>query len=188
MGRQRVLRFFVFFTSGSLCVHTYHVRKITSYTLLLCDLTWVEFGSLDGCFVQLLWVVQHSYEYKVDTEKQRQHRHDDARLTESGNARSEQLLVMPTESLTNREWLPGELQNVEGQVGFGYELFQKAMEDSYWASLWVQWIAPHPWLECSWLLCCSRSCLGVRLVELYVSLSIWCFFASGISELKVAGK
>ena len=47
----------------------------------------------------------------MDTEKQRQHRCDDARLTESGNARSEQLLVMPTELLTNREWLPGELLN-----------------------------------------------------------------------------
>ena len=45
----------------------------------------------------------------MDTEKQRQRRRDDARLTESGNARSEQLLVVPTESLTNREWLPGEL-------------------------------------------------------------------------------
>ena len=31
------------------------------------------------------------------------------RLTESGNTRSEQLLVVPTELLTNREWLPGEL-------------------------------------------------------------------------------
>jgi len=41
----------------------------------------------------------------MDTEKQRQRRHDDARLTESGNARSKQLLVMPTESLTNREIL-----------------------------------------------------------------------------------
>jgi len=53
-------------------------------------------------------------------EKQRQRRHDNVRLTES--ARSEQLLVMPTESLTNREWLPGELlgvyQNVEGWAGF----------------------------------------------------------------------
>ena len=47
----------------------------------------------------------------MDTEKQRQCRHDDARLTESGNARTEQLLVVPTESLTNREWLPGELLN-----------------------------------------------------------------------------
>jgi len=26
------------------------------------------------------------------------------RLTESGNARSEQLLVVPTKALTNREW------------------------------------------------------------------------------------
>ena len=31
------------------------------------------------------------------------------RLTEGGKARSEQLLVVPTGSLTNREWLPGEL-------------------------------------------------------------------------------
>jgi len=45
----------------------------------------------------------------MDTEKERQRRHDNARLTESGNTRSEQLLVMPTELLTNREWLPGEL-------------------------------------------------------------------------------
>jgi len=39
----------------------------------------------------------------------------------SGNARSEQLLVMPTESLTSREWLPGGLLvdwNVEGWDGF----------------------------------------------------------------------
>jgi len=43
----------------------------------------------------------------MDTEKQRQHRHDDARLTKSGDAR---LLMVPTEMLlTNREWLPGEL-------------------------------------------------------------------------------
>ena len=45
----------------------------------------------------------------MDTEKQRQRRRDGARLTESGNARSEQLLVVPTESLTNRQWLLGEL-------------------------------------------------------------------------------
>ena len=45
----------------------------------------------------------HSYEFKMDTEKQRQYRHGDVRPTESRNARSEQLLVMPTESVTNRE-------------------------------------------------------------------------------------
>jgi len=47
----------------------------------------------------------------MDTEKQRQHRRDDARLTESGNARTKQLLVVSTELLTTREWLPGELLN-----------------------------------------------------------------------------
>jgi len=44
----------------------------------------------------------------MDTEKRRQCRHNGARLTESGNARSEQLLVVPTESLTNRQRLLGE--------------------------------------------------------------------------------
>jgi len=45
----------------------------------------------------------------MDTEKQRQCRRDGARLTESGNARSEQLLTVPTKSLTNRQQLVGEL-------------------------------------------------------------------------------
>ena len=45
----------------------------------------------------------------MDTKKQRQCRRDDARLTKSRNARSKQLLAMPTESLANREWLPGDL-------------------------------------------------------------------------------
>ena len=37
-----------------------------------------------------------TYDFNIDTEKCR---HDDATLTESGNARSEQLLVMPTVEL-----------------------------------------------------------------------------------------
>ena len=41
----------------------------------------------------------------MDTEKQRQRIRDDTRLTESGDTRSGQLLVVPTESLTNRVWL-----------------------------------------------------------------------------------
>ena len=45
----------------------------------------------------------------MDTEKQRQRRHDGARLTKSRNARSEQQLVVPTESLTKRQRLLGEL-------------------------------------------------------------------------------
>ena len=60
----------------------------------------------------------------MDTEKQRQRRRDDARLTESRNARSEQLLVVHTESLTNREWLPGELLS-------GLELFRYEISDLF---------------------------------------------------------
>jgi len=40
----------------------------------------------------------------MDTEKQRQHKRDDARLTKGGDTRSEQLLVMPTESLSTVQW------------------------------------------------------------------------------------
>ena len=58
----------------------------------------------------------------MDTEKQRQCRCDDVRLTKSGIARSKQLLVMPTESLADREWLPGEFlsesERFEGLAGF----------------------------------------------------------------------
>jgi len=43
------------------------------------------------------------------TEEQRERKRD----AESGNATSEQLLMMPTEQLTNREWLPGEHLNLE---------------------------------------------------------------------------
>jgi len=39
----------------------------------------------------------------MDTEKQKQRRCNSTRLTESGNARSKQLLMVPTELLTNRE-------------------------------------------------------------------------------------
>jgi len=79
-------------------------------TLLLCvnlfqsQLKLVVENSL---FCLLRSAAECIYIICVDIEKQRQRRHDNVRLTES--ARSEQLLVMPTESLTNREWLPGEL-------------------------------------------------------------------------------
>jgi len=41
----------------------------------------------------------------MDTEKQRQRRHDDARLTESGNARSEQLNTRGAYRVTNQQSL-----------------------------------------------------------------------------------
>ena len=57
----------------------------------------------------------------MDTEKQRQHRRDNARLTNSRNARSEQLLVVPTESLTNRVWLEW-IGTSKVQLVFGYKI------------------------------------------------------------------
>jgi len=57
----------------------------------------------------------------MNTKKQRQRRQDDARLTESGNARSEQLLVVPTESLTNRVWLEW-IRTSKARLVFRYEI------------------------------------------------------------------
>jgi len=63
----------------------------------------------------------HSYDFEMDTEKQRQHRRDDARLIESGNARSKQLLLVPTESLTNRVWLEW-IRMLKAQLVFKNEI------------------------------------------------------------------
>ena len=57
----------------------------------------------------------------MDTEKQRQRRRDDVRLTESRNARSEQLLVVPTELLTNRVWLEW-IRTLKARLVFRYEI------------------------------------------------------------------
>jgi len=46
----------------------------------------------------------------MDAEKHRQRRRDDTRLTESGNARSEQLATCDAYRVANQQrWLPGEL-------------------------------------------------------------------------------
>jgi len=75
---------------------------ITSRTLLPCSLTLVN---LDSCFAQLLWVVYHSYNFEMDTAKQRQHSRDDTRLTESGNTRSEQLNTRGAYRVANQQSL-----------------------------------------------------------------------------------
>ena len=91
-----------------LCVPTYHMSN--SYITYVVAV-WPYFSWL-WQFRQLLCVATTSslsqVEFEIVTEKQRQSRHDNARLTKRGNARSQQLLMMPTELLTNRELLPGE--------------------------------------------------------------------------------
>ena len=77
---------------------------ITSRTLLPCDLTILLSTSARLlCVATILWVVYHSYEIEMDTEKQRQCRRDDARLTESGNARSEQLHICGAYRVANQQ-------------------------------------------------------------------------------------
>ena len=79
----------------------------TCYVGMHNDLTLVNFGIFRWllCVATMSSLAQHSYKFEMDTEKQRQCRRDNKSLTKSGNARSKQ----PTESLTNRQWLPGEL-------------------------------------------------------------------------------
>ena len=60
-----------------------------------------------------------------DIRKQRQNTRDNTRLTNSWDARSNQLLVMPTEQLTNWEWLPGDLLN-------GSECLKAWLVDTRW--------------------------------------------------------
>jgi len=74
----------------------------------------------------------------MDTEKWRQLRHDGARLTESGNFRSEQLLVVPTESLTNKQWLLGELLSGSERQRPGWFLDRK-----------YQTCLVNPWCACA---------------------------------------
>ena len=54
----------------------------------------------------------------MDTEKQGQRRRDDAGLTESGNARSEQLNTHDAHRVTNQQSLACVDQNVEGPADF----------------------------------------------------------------------
>ena len=110
---QLVLRllcwYFAFSASVGMCVCTYNACTIiTSRSLHCCHATLL---SRLWQFRRLLCVATMSLaQLRVrDGYRQGQRRRDGARLTESGNARSERLLVVPTESLTNRQLLLGEL-------------------------------------------------------------------------------
>jgi len=76
------------------CCHATLLSRLRQFRWLLCVATM-------SSLVQLQ--VRNGYRKAEAT------RRDGARLTESGNTRSEQLLVVPTESLTNRQRLLGEL-------------------------------------------------------------------------------
>ena len=67
----------------------------TSHTLLPCDFTLVDLVAAWSTGVATMSsLAQLQFQ---DTERQRQHRRDDMRPTETGNTGSEQLFMMPTE-------------------------------------------------------------------------------------------
>jgi len=78
----------------SVCLLVICVSALITCTINIilppCDLTWVE----------LTAALQFEYSTGVAT-LSRSRGNVDVRLTESGDARSEQLLVMPTEQLTD---------------------------------------------------------------------------------------
>jgi len=87
----------------------------------------------------------------MDTDKQRQCTCNDARLTKSGNTRSEQLLVVPTESLTNREWLPGELLSGSKRRWFLDTKYQTCSRMPMFLILYVDIVLTLVLLVLSWL-------------------------------------
>ena len=88
---------------------------IISCTLLPCDFALVDFR------YGLMWYSLAQLPVQ-DTEKQRQHRCDDAKWTESGNTRSEQLLMMSTEQLSRLRMAARRALEWIGYI-FRYEVF-----------------------------------------------------------------
>jgi len=101
---------------------------ITSRTLLPCDLTILLSTSARLlCVATILCVVYHSYEIEMDTEKQRQHRRDDMRLTESGNTRSKQLHIRGAYRVANQQRMAAKralewIRTSKSQLVFRYEI------------------------------------------------------------------
>ena len=89
-------------------LHLYHVYN-NCITLLPCDFTLADLITAWSTGIATKSSLAQLQVWNI--EEQRQCRRNDKRLTESGNTRNEQLLVMPTEQLTNWECLPGEPLN-----------------------------------------------------------------------------
>ena len=80
-----------------MCVRTYHVRN--NYVTYIV--------AMRPYLSRLLCVAAMSSlpQFEMDTEKQRQRRRDDVRLTEGGNARSEQLNTRSAYRVANQQSL-----------------------------------------------------------------------------------
>jgi len=78
--------------------------KNTSCTLLPCNLTLVDFGNIDSSFGSC-YEKSTTVDFEMDTKKERQHRHNSVRLTESRNARNEQLNAGDAYRVANQQSL-----------------------------------------------------------------------------------
>ena len=81
----------------SVCLHIYAYHVHNNYIMYTVAMQ-LHLDRLDDCFeFWCSYYEWHSYEFEI----LRSRSNVDVRITESGNARSEQLFVMPTEQLTN---------------------------------------------------------------------------------------
>ena len=87
------------FSVSVVCLFPYHVRD--DYVMYIVAMQLYFSGLQTAAVSTGLAIIGSLPQLRVRvTEKPKQHRRDDPRLTESRNTRPEQLLVMPTELLT----------------------------------------------------------------------------------------
>ena len=85
------------------CLHvpTYHVHNLYVMYIAAMRPSSVDFLRTAASVATMSSLAEF---WVQDTEKLRQHRRDNARLTKSRKARSEQLLITPTDPLSDWEW------------------------------------------------------------------------------------
>jgi len=113
-----------------ICIYQVHHKHIVAM--------WLYFDQIvsDGCFEYPSTMSSLAQLQVRHSEKQRQCRCNDMK-TESRNTRSEQLFVIPTEPLTNWEWLPGELLVVRNGQRPSWLLDMKYQTCSWKSSLFL---------------------------------------------------
>ena len=115
-----------------MCVRTYHVRNnYITYIVAMRPYSRLRQFRRLLCVAAMSSLPQLSYDFEIDTEKQRQRRRDDARLTQSGNARSEQLNTRGAYRVANQQSLaclsgserrrPGWFLDMKYQTCFVYD-------------------------------------------------------------------
>ena len=118
---------FTCFVPGRLVLYIFYICLLVCLLVGLCDVTYIVamqfyFDQVNSCFEYWVATMSSLAHLRVwVTEKQRQRRCNNAKLTETRNARCKWLLVMPTQQQTDWEWLPGESPGMFKGWLFRYE-------------------------------------------------------------------